>query len=131
MTTAMAPTKDAAIVDEPVEAVPPIADLKTDVAIALMKEYEQKVRQHLLELKVIDAELEQSWKIPRQKTRLDRKRQDILRELQPLIPHAEDLARYVSGVAQHGRIEQLTRLELRLRAAEFEAAIALAKAKAQ
>jgi hypothetical protein len=131
VTTAMAPTKDAAIVDEPIEAVPPIADLKTDVAIALMKEYEQKLRHHLRDLRSVKARSQRSQANQALHARYHRKWEDILKDLQPLIPHAENLARYVSGVAQHGRIEQLTRLELRLRAAEFETAIALAKAEAQ
>jgi hypothetical protein len=61
-------------------------------------------------------------------TRVDAEKYELLKlHFQHLSPAAEDLVRYASQMIEHGKMDDVTRLELRLRLVDLEHALVAAR----
>jgi hypothetical protein len=132
--------------EEALEAIPPVSDLRADDALALMKEYDQKLRSLIGRLRRLDAsgkpsatgaggEIRAPWLVPKSRPgpgELDAPgdipltRAELVSRIRTIFFPAEDLARYASALINHSRVDQVTNLELRLRSAELESTLELA-----
>jgi hypothetical protein len=92
-------------------------------AIPLLKEYLEKFRSIAEEAKRI-REVITKAEFNAEEKRLVRLNYDVLTQLyQRLRPPATELAREVSQKIEHGNLDELDRVELMLRLAEFEASL--------
>jgi hypothetical protein len=99
-----------------------LAEAFVETAVALMKEYTEKLRQ----ISASAHGLRGAWETHRRSDQGGdvRAAHDSLSSLyRKLSSPAGDLARAVSQMIEHGDLEDLSRLELRLRLAEFEHAL--------
>ena len=100
-----------------------LPDLNEDAAKELLKEYTEK----LLDLRERARKLAQALEQARKPLaglavrKIDGTIEDGLFDLWKMLkPPAKRLAQYVSQTIEHGRIDPLTDIELRLRLAEYE-----------
>jgi hypothetical protein len=110
------------------ETIPPTSELRAEAVAELMKEYDQKLRNFLGRFRTIESERKQLC-VKKDRESADRiaelvqEREEIIDSVHRLLFPAEELARHASAIAEHARVDRVTQLELRLRAAEFETAI--------
>lgn len=111
---------------------PPRTDAET--MARLMGEYTRKLQSVIGEDRAIQQNLDQLdtyWNAWFGRTRrywaLRDDREELVRLLRAIKEPAFMLARHVSQMVEHGRMDELTRIELRLRLAEFEHALESAK----
>ena len=120
--------------DEPAVADPPVpdkaevvADSQPDDAIRLLKEYRDKITKLVASARAArgDRSALAAMFGGFSKVSGPHDREEVWREARTaftkLRPPASDLARYTSGLVERSRLGHLTKLELRLLLAEFEA----------
>jgi hypothetical protein len=101
-------------------------------AIKLLKEYTEKLDSINKRVRHIWMLSDDKYGEDAEKARVLRARhQELLDYVTRLRPAATALIQRSSGLAQHARMDEMTRLELRLRLAEFEAALGSASTTAQ
>lgn len=95
---------------------------KVEVLIPLLKEYTSKLEEIKEDLRVTVRESEQqsNRKI---KGILDEKNADMLNLYLRIESAATDLARYTSQLIEHANLDEIVRIELKLRLGEFEHAL--------
>lgn len=95
---------------------------KADRLVDLLKEYTDR-------LNALSLEAEKTFQLRKTgPTRLADTKIDLVeRHVQVLAPAIEDLSRHVSQMIEHGNLDDVTRLEYRLRLADLEHALATAQ----
>jgi hypothetical protein len=114
------------------ELLPPVSELRADTVLALMKEYEQKLRTLVHRFREIQGDRKsvnptKSREEADRALRLQIEYEEVGATVRRLVHPMEDLARHASALSEHGRVDRVTRLELRLRSAEIETAIERAR----
>jgi hypothetical protein len=97
------------------------AESFADRAIPLLKEYGEKLAAMSAEARALPTPTPSMP--PRDQQIRMIEHQDLRLKLQKIRPAAQSLARHVSQRVEHGSLEELEKLELTLRLAEFEYAL--------